>query len=438
MKRPGAPLTLEILLEESKFILRTLQRKDLFGEKVSLTEAERVLDHSISLNFGEYRSFLERNEYIAADNGANEVRVTEQGDLLAKGIDEASFQTKLARYFAKELESSSVPSLPPEPVPPPSVRSTLPAPSSVRARPSSSTIEDILDRRFKKEALLAEGPIATVFKGRHLSLGRVVAIKEAKAMYAVATYLRRDEVTMRWRARVEAAAQLAHPFILPVLDQNAERDVPYVVTDLASGSLRTMLDASTEGIALPDAARVLLQAAEALRYAHSAGVLHLGLKPENLLVDGFGNVRVSDFGMSTITERPVAETAQASSPPIMVGGSVVPYLAPERLTRDSSEATPATDVYALGMLAYEVLVGRLPGRRSPMPSEARPGVPSGFDDVFDRMTRDGLDERYPDLEATLSDLRPALVNLIGGEQDVPVSTRGNATSASSEPSGHGL
>jgi hypothetical protein len=414
VKRPGAPLTLEILLEESKFILRTLQRKDLFGDTVSLTEAERVLDNNISLNFAEYCSFLERNEYIQTDHSANQVALTEQGDLLARGISEASFQTKLARFFAKELESASVPTQPPEPVPPPSVRTAPPSTASRR-----DALDDVLDRRYKKEGLLAEGPLGTVYRARHLSLGRPVAIKEAKAMFSLAAYLRRDEVTLRWRSRVEAMALLSHPFVLPVVDQNPEREAPYVVTELAATSLRSWLDATSEGLDVGQCAQILSQTAEALRYAHTQGVLHLGLKPENVLLDRYGNVRLSDFGMSTVTERAPGE-ANASTPPILVGGNVVPYLAPERLTQNSSEATAAADVYALGMLLYEVLVGRLPGRRSPMPSEVRSGLSTRVDDVFDRMTRDSLEERYAGVDDLVDDLREALAPALDRPGAVPV------------------
>lgn len=383
---------MELLLEEAKFILRTLKRTDLFGERVPLTEAERVLDNSISLNFGEYRGFLEKNGYLEADASANVVSLTEQGDLLLQGVEEAKFRGQLGRFFSTEI---SVPSQPPEPVPP----------SSLRGRPSERTphaIEDLLDKRYRKEELLAEGPVATVYRARHLPLGRAVALKEARGLFTSAAFLRRDVAVLRWRERVERAAALHHPFIVEPLDQNSEAEHPYVVTQLCAGSARELIDGE---LSVAECGRILLQAGEALRAAHKAGVLHLGVKPENLLLDELGNVRVSDFGMATLTDR--ERDAGGSMPPVLVGGSVVPYLAPERLQVDGPEAGPGADVYGLGMVMYELLVGKLPGRRSPMPSELREDASTEVDDVFDRMTRDDLSERYTDMDEALLGLRSA-------------------------------
>jgi len=396
---------MDLLLEEAKFILRTLKRTDLFGEDVPLTEAERVLDNSISLNFGEYCGFLEKNGYLSTDASANVVGLTEQGDLLLQGVEEAKFRAQLARFFTHEI---SVPTQPPEPVPP----------NSLRGRPVERTphaIEDLLDKRYRKEALIAEGAIGTVYRARHLPLGREVAIKEARGLFTSAAFLRRDEAVLRWRERVEKAAVLHHPFILELLDQNADAEHPYVITQLCAGSVRGRADGR---LAVAECGRIVVQAAEGLLAAHRAGVLHLGVKPENLLLDPFDNVRLSDFGMVTLTER--ERDLGGSMPPVLVGGSVVPYLAPERLSTDGPEPSPGADVYGLGMVLYELLVGKLPGRRSKMPSELRDDANEAIDDVFDRMTRDELGERYPDMEAALRDLRSAFGI---DEGSVPLRTR---------------
>jgi serine/threonine protein kinase len=89
---------------------------------------------------------------------------------------------------------------------------------------------------------------------------------------------------------------------------------------------------------------------------------------------------------------------------VLIGGGTVGYMAPERLQPSSTDAqsmTPAADIYALGMLFYEMITGKLPGRRSPLPSQARKDVPAAFDDVFDKMTRDDLGERYKGIEEVL-------------------------------------
>ncbi len=395
MKRPGVPLTLEVLLEEAKFILRTLQRTDLFGEQVQFTEAERILDSSISLNFTDYSEFLEKFGYIRSDPSANWVEVSEEGSFVASDGEDSTFHARLARHFSREIEAAVRPTPPPEPVPPPSLRPSI-RPAVTEGRGP----EELVDRRFRKEKMIGEGTLGPVFRARQMSLGRTVVLKEVKTVFQLAPYLRRDELLLRLRERLEAQASLESAFVVEVLDHNLEREAPYFVVRSAAMNLRTLLDAS-EGRRLspPTAARIVIQILAGLDHAHEQGVMHLGLKPENILIDDAGNVRIADFGLATLTDRPPAE-GSLSQPPMVVGGGLIPYLAPERL-RLTGDYHPSTDLYTVGMLAYEMLTSKLPGRRSPLPSEAVDGLPAGFDDIFDRLTRDEVDERFPSASVVL-------------------------------------
>jgi hypothetical protein len=413
MKRPGAPLTLEVLLEEAKFILRTLQRTDLFGEQVKLTEAERVLDNGISLNFADYCAFLSKFGYVTSDSSANQISVSEEGIIVASDGEDTNFHARLARHFAREIEAAAQPAPPPEPVPPPSLRPSL----SERPR---GVPEDLVDRRFRKERAIGEGTLGTVFRARQMALGRTVVLKEVKTVFQLASYLRRDEVLLRLRQRLEAHAALAHAFVLPVLDQNLDREVPYFVVQAASGNLRVRLEQVEDGRLAPrDAFHVVAQVAHALRHAHDRGVLHLGLKPENVLFDDAGNAVLSDFGIATITDRS-APADGMSQPPMVVGGGLVPYLAPERL-RMTGEYDASTDLYGLGVIGYELLTGKLPGRRSPMPSEVDDRIPKRFDDIFDRLTRDDPGDRYGSVDDFLAELVAAVRNeWVGDGSTVPL------------------
>jgi serine/threonine protein kinase len=127
-------------------------------------------------------------------------------------------------------------------------------------------------------------------------------------------------------------------------------------------------------------------------------VFHRGLKPENLLIDAYGNVKVSDFGFARIVERDAAVIRQ-----VYVGMGNIAYMAPE-LYHDPVAAGPQTDIYALGIIFYELLTRRLPGRRSPMPSQINARLPTGIDDIFDRMTRDSRAERYSSVDDILADI----------------------------------
>lgn len=400
MRRPGTQLTHEVLVEEARFILRTLQREDLFGERVRLTEAERVLDTSISLSFADYCGFLNKYGYVRIDSLANLIEVTEGGAQVAQDLDDAEFHARLSRHFAKELGGGAAAALPRPPRAEGAVAPTArPVPAAASERPGVAG-EDVLDRRYRRGEAIGSGTIGTVFRGRHVSLARRMAIKEARGIFQFASYLRRDEIVRRLRTTVESHASIVHPNIVQIIDQNPEREFPYFVMELAEGgNLRQRMAATEEGrLDLSTAIRILLQISYALKHAHSRDVFHLGLKPENVLFDELGNVKISDFGFSRITDR----ADDDASTPVLVGGGTVGYMAPERLQPSAGAAIgPPADIYGLGMLFYEMITGKLPGRRSPLPSQARKDVPSAFDDVFDKMTRDELPERYARIDDVL-------------------------------------
>src|SRR5262245_47110988 len=174
MRRQGMQLTHEVLVEEARFILRTLRREDLFGERVRLTEAERVLDTSISLSFADYCGFLSKHGYVKIDQLANLIEVTEGGAQVVQETDDAEFFTRLSRYFARELGQTALSARPNaaqgelRPV-------RAPAPTD---RPSSPQ-EDLLDRRFRRGEAIGSGTVGTVHRGQQVSLARPIAIKEA-------------------------------------------------------------------------------------------------------------------------------------------------------------------------------------------------------------------------------------------------------------------
>lgn len=418
MKRPGIQLTHEVLVEEARFILRTLLRDDLFGKKVKLTEAERVLDSSISLTFADYCGFLNKYGYVRVDQLANVIEVTDGGAAMATSGDDPEFQSRVGRHFARELGTAQIRKpvtagpastgevLAPVSSPPPPLQTSRPR----SMEGSGGVLEEIIDRRYRRGAAIGAGPIGSVYEGEHIALSRPVVIKEARGVFQFVSYLKRDEIVRRLRTAVQKQASLVHPNIVQVLDQNHEREFPYFVMEHApGGNLRRRMNLVGEGkMPLPVVVRVLTQICYALRFAHKQRVLHLDLKPENVLFDGLGNVKLADFGFGRITDRTEEDAAQ-SQIPVLVGSGTVGYMAPERLQPDADPATigPQADVYSVGMLCYEILTGKLPGRRSPLPSQARKDVPAAFDDVFDRMTRDELSERYRTVDDALAGIYKA-------------------------------
>jgi len=308
--------------------------------------------------------------------------------------------------------AASAPMPPSASAPPPAVPST-PAPKAA----------EVLDQRYQKLDPIGAGPLGTTSKGRFTALGLDICVKELKDIFGYFSFLQRGEVLKRLKRELCAQAQVRHPGIVQVLDQNTETSRPYYVLELLQGNLKHELDeGGGKGVPVAFAQRCFLQLAYALRAAHAVGLTHHNLKPENVLFDLHGNAKLGDFGLSRVVE----QDASKGLPQVFVGAGGMVYLAPELLQpHRAKEAGPASDVYGLGILLYEMLTGQIPGRRSPLPSEVNPEAPAGLDAIFDKMTQDKVEQRYPDLDAMLEDFYKAF-------PEAPFLTKGDLI-LSSEP-----
>ncbi|HEY8209730.1 MAG TPA: protein kinase [Myxococcaceae bacterium] len=273
------------------------------------------------------------------------------------------------------------------------------APMTAQAVSPSAPSKGDADVRYVKFDPVGSGPLGTVFKGRHNALGLDVCLKELKDIFAYFSFLQRGEVIKRLKKELCAQAQVRHPAVVAVLDQNTDISRPFFVLELLKGSLREKLDQSGgKGLPVKNALRVFLQLCYGLRAANAGGLYHHNIKPENVLFDALGNAKLSDFGLGRVIEVDQAK----GMPQVFVGTGGMPYMAPELISRQKDVSVPA-DVYGLGILFYEMLTGGIPGRRSPLPSEVNPDVPSKLDPIFDKMTADRREGRYPDFEAVLAD-----------------------------------
>ena len=151
--------------------------------------------------------------------------------------------------------------------------------------------------------------------------------------------------------------------------------------------------------------RYFLQLAYALRAAHQQGLTHHNIKPENVLFDAWGNAKIGDFGLGRVIEVDQSK----GMPQVFVGTGGMGYMSPELISR-SKDSGPSSDVYGLGILLYEMLTGQIPGRRSPLPSEINSDCPAKIDPIFDKMTQDRKDSRYPDFEAVFEDFYSAFAD----------------------------
>ncbi|MBK7859149.1 MAG: serine/threonine protein kinase [Archangiaceae bacterium] len=300
----------------------------------------------------------------------------------------------------------------PPPPPPPPMTATIPLTAAVSSPPMGGATplgagkgQDV-DLRYVKYDPIGSGPLGTVFKGKHNALGLDICVKELKDIFGYFSFLQRGEVIKRLKKELCAQAQVKHPGVTQILDQNTDVARPYFVMELCKGSLREKLDqGGGKGVPVKLGIRYFLQMAYALRAAHQIGLTHHNLKPENVLFDTWGNAKIADFGLSRVIE--VDQTK--GMPQVFVGTGGMGYMSPELIAR-AKDTGPSTDVYALGILLYEMMTGTIPGRRSALPSEVNSECPSKLDPIFDKMTQDRKDQRYSDLDGMLDDFYAAFTD----------------------------
>jgi eukaryotic-like serine/threonine-protein kinase len=202
-----------------------------------------------------------------------------------------------------------------------------------------------LGGRYRMEALLATGGMGEVWAARDLLLDRAVAVKVLGPAFAGD-----GRAAERLRREARAAGRLEHPNIARVLDLGEDGGRPYLVMELLEGESLAERIGRGGPMAPAEAARVVAAVADALEAAHRAGVVHRDVKPGNVFLGVDGSVKVLDFGIATAA----GETALTTGD--LIGTAA--YLAPERAL--GHRATPAADVYALGVVLYELLAGRRP------------------------------------------------------------------------------
>ena len=196
--------------------------------------------------------------------------------------------------------------------------------------------------------LLGQGGFAQVYLGEHLRLGTQAAIK------LLFTHLPDDDVE-QFLAEARSLARLEHPHIIRILDFDVEQDIPFLVMSYAShGTLRQRYPKGTR-LPLETILTYLKQAAGALQCAHDARLVHRDIKPENMLLDRHDDILLSDFGIAV-----VAHSSRSQSTQEIIG--TVSYMSPEQI---QGKPRPASDQYALGVVAYEWLCGCPPFHGTP-------------------------------------------------------------------------
>jgi len=255
--------------------------------------------------------------------------------------------------------------------------------------------QSVVNRRYRIDRPVGDGGMAVVYRGHDLLLGRDVAVKVLRPQYASD-----PNVRARFEREAQAAAGFAHPNIIDIYDVGEEDGTPYIVMEFVRGqTLKEIIGA--EGPFHPDDVAALLdQLCSALDYAHERGYVHRDVKPQNILVDARGHARVVDFGIAK-------GLADADLTEIGAGLGTVGYLSPEQAS--GLMATPASDVYSAGVVAFEMLTRRLPFEADtpvgvamrhvhdppPPPSSLRPPIPPAVDALVLRAMAKDPTQRFP-------------------------------------------
>ncbi|NUO53303.1 MAG: serine/threonine protein kinase [Polyangiaceae bacterium] len=225
----------------------------------------------------------------------------------------------------------------------------LAAVASTGAGSVLSGIPNVPGFRLTRE--LGRGGIGVVFEAEEQSSGRRVALK----------LLRRESDTESQRRRLkieaEALARLSHPGIAAVLRSQSDGEQPFSAMELIDGEPLTTY-AEARSLPLGERIRVLVRLCDAVEHAHQRGFVHRDLKPSNVLVTPDGNPKVLDFGIT----RPIASDDPVESAHTVAGRllGTACYMSPEQMSGDPTAVDPRSDVYALGVLAYELFSGALP------------------------------------------------------------------------------
>lgn len=266
-------------------------------------------------------------------------------------------------------------------------------------------IGQMLEGRYRIDAPIARGGMSMVFRGVDTRLDRPVAIKVMDPKFAGD-----PQFLSRFEFEARAVAKLKHPSLVAVYDQGVDGEYPFLIMELVEGgTLRELL--RERGPMPPHAVRAVAEPVlAAIGVAHSAGLVHRDVKPENVLISDGGEVKIADFGLV----RAVA-AANTTSASVILGTAA--YLSPEQVTSGTADAR--SDVYSFGVLIFELLTGRVPftGDTSlsvayqriendvPSPSRFIAGVPPEFDELVAKATAREPAHRFADANEMAAALR---------------------------------
>jgi Protein kinase domain len=244
------------------------------------------------------------------------------------------------------------------------------------------------------EALVGRGGMGAVYRAQQKRLGRTVALKILPKELAADPAFEE-----RFLREAQALAGLQHPRLITVHDFGERDGLYYLMTEYVDGmNLRQLMDMGQ--LSPLEALRITPQICEALQFAHDHGVVHRDIKPENILVDSKGEVKIADFGLARILGDAAQGPALTRSTQVL---GTPQYMAPEQW-RHGVPVDHRADIYAIGVVLYEMLTGQLPIGHFDPPSR-RKGVPEGLDEIVRRSLAQQPEERYQQASDVATDVQ---------------------------------
>ncbi len=265
-----------------------------------------------------------------------------------------------------------------------------------------------LNGRYRLEALIGSGGMSTVYRATDTVLERHVAVKLMHREFA-----EESDQLERFRREARAVAQLSHPHIVNVIDAGEDAGHPYIVFEYVDGETLKERIRRLGRLPVDQAVAYAIEVARALGAAHARGIVHRDIKPQNVLIGPDGSAKVTDFGIA----RSLDDEGLTAAGRVL---GTTDYVSPEQAV--GQEVSGQTDIYSLGVVLFEMLVGDVPFHgdsqvavamrhvREDFPDvrDRRPEVSASLARVLDRMTAKDLGERYPDVATVIRELEEAL------------------------------